>query len=187
MRTDAVLPDRCIKCSRPTKVHVRKRLFWADTDPGPRGGAGRFIPYVRIGFAFESMFRWLWDIGTMRAPVVHIPLCFKHRWRGRLFKMLSILCFAAVVPAFKFAHEPQLKVWLPVATFFTAAIFWVSARTVTAAHIGVGYVTLKGVGRRFLQSIATDQPLAARSAEDISEGTAELRNRMLAKKSAHTQ
>jgi hypothetical protein len=185
MKVDACLPGRCIKCNRDTEQFYRKRVAWADTPPDAAGKSLRLfrIQFFGIFFAVVSMIRWFAGLRTFKAPIVVVGLCGRHRVRTRLLTVAAYSAFPAGLAILFMNVNELLNIWGPALGIVVSAIAWTRPRPVKAVHIGVGYVTLAGIGRPFLQSIASPREnVEPRSTNDIASSTQLLKERMAAKK-----
>lgn len=183
MHTAGLLPARCIKCNRPTDCFVRKRMLWADTRQSAEGNSWlREVPGFCEFFAILSMVRWFSDLRTMRAPVVAIPLCPRHRRLNWLLTGLAWLALPAGVGIAFLPVDLLVKIWAPVLGLFISAIAWTRPRPVKAVHAGLGYVTLAGARRRFLQSIVGSSTLQSRDLTEVTASTQAWRDRVAARR-----
>lgn len=183
VRKGCTLPDRCVKCDRPAGGRtIRRRYLWADTTDRPAGGLLRFVPFLRIGFAFASMGRWIADLRTMQSATVRVGICRTHRLLARFYAFLA----AAALPvgallAFE-SHEPFWALWSIVLGIFVAAIAWRASRVVRPVHVGITHVTLQGIGPRYLSSFAAAAPQLSAptmpAEQDLLASVAELKRRM---------
>jgi len=182
MRTDAVLPMRCIFCNQPAERRIRKRFFWADTHGAPNIGALRYVPYVRSVSAFGSMFRWFAGLRTAQFVRVEIPICDRHLRRARIMRTIGFIAFPLALSTLWLNLGDQLRLWLPVIGFFTSAILLSKARALKAVHAGIGHVTLSGVGPGYLSSLPS--PVSREdhrpSIAQIASSAETLRERMAA-------
>lgn len=187
MRKHADLPDRCVNCNRPAQgVTMRKRLLWGDFQESP-SDLKNLIPFVRIARAFRSLFDSLWALTTVTRTVVTVPVCTAHRRSTRVRTIVIWLGIPTGVGASAFLFESQMaRLWAPVAGVAISTFAARKPRPVSAAHIGVTHVTLRGVCPEFLAELPSSRPegVPPASVQSIISSTAELKRRMAANRDA---
>ncbi len=179
MRTDAELPMRCIKCNRPTRDRIRKRLLWIDGEAVSERRGLRRAPFVSIAFSFISLIQSLFDRHAVRTPAVNVPLCRRHLVQVRLVNLLTYSVFP--VTTLVLNVSPLRSNWSvlgAVVSFCVSALLWTRPRPVKAVHVGIGFATLAGVGPGYLNSVSEPAKPTDRSPDDALVTTQALRDHM---------
>lgn len=186
MRKDARLSDHCIRCNRPAGgIVMTKRLLWMDDTSQSARGIGMFLPFVRIGYAFGNLFRWLGDLRTFQLPKVTVGVCAKHR---NYFRLLTLVAWSAVPIGIICATQTTseyARLWLPVVGLAIAVLTARVPRPVKPVHVGLHHATLDGACPEYLRALTPPtmvEQVTASSAQDIMASTSELRDRLRARR-----
>ena len=181
MPIEGRLPSRCIKCNATAGVkEIRKRLFWYD-ERSSLGGEVAFVPFIRLIFAPISFVRWIADLSTMRAPRVCVCLCRRHRLSCKALTAIAWLTPPTTAIAFWFLSGIG-SIFLLLGAIALTAIAASQPRPVKAVHVGVGWITLRGAGERFLSTLPSQSRDSKVDPDSVVSSVSLLRERVLAQR-----
>jgi hypothetical protein len=187
VRKGASLADRCVKCNGPAQgVTISRGFFWTDAGLGPAGGRLRFVPLLRIGFAFVSMFRWISALRTLRSAEVRLGVCPRHRRLARMYLLVGLLALPSALAIAVISHNAYFWIWSTVTGVTIAGLAVNASRLVHPVHVGLTHVTLKGVCQAYLLSLnqkGTPRKSETPAVDQLLDSISTLKQRMHDEKS----
>jgi hypothetical protein len=144
MSKDAALPDRCVKCNRPSHgLRLKRKLYWHNPIYYIFVFAG-----VLLYFIVAMFVRW--------QATVHVPLCETHLARRRYLLIAGWLFFLLGIGGFIIAIASNELIFAPVgmiAILVGFILLIASARTVLPIKIDDRFVWLRGINKDYLNQL----------------------------------